>query len=301
MQVLRARSSVLAVLVMLVVRVVLVVLVVLVRVVLVVLAVRVVLVTCVLMLAVPVLVVAVLMHAVTMLVVAMRMIVLVSQVRLLMPECRHKRLAKSMTQQVSANKHAPGLFLRFVTRNRPCALYQVKLDPLITARQRTFCTRKLSKNASRRCVQKPNQVRWTWKLSMSQRHSLQVRPLVLLASWIFKNRAVKRASQQSIPPLVGNISIRRLSDNLCLRIHLCRKLLNGLSSILTTWSQFGNYNACGRTQLIIKNLWKISALTLPRDGINNGDWRQQTNALPSHLIYVIKNTLQLSHTGWFNN
>ena len=269
--------------------------------VLVVLAVRVVLVTCVLMLAVPVLVVAVLMHAVTMLVVAMRMIVLVSQVRLLMPECRHKRLAKSMTQQVAANKHAPGLFLRFVTRNRPCALYQVKLDPLITARQRTFCTRKLSKNASRRCVQKPNQVRWTWKLSMSQRHSLQVRPLVLLASWIFKNRAVKRASQQSIPPLVGNVSIRRFGDNLCLRIHLCRKLLNGLGGILATWSKLGNHHARSGAQLIVKNLWKIGALILPRNGVNHGNRRQQTNALPGYLIHVIKNALQLSHASWFNN
>ena len=148
-----------------------------------------------------------LMHAVTVLVVAVRVIVLVSQVRLLVPERRHKHLAKSMAQQVAANKHAPGLFLRFVARNCPRALYQVKLDPLITTRQRTLCTRKLSKNASRRCVQKPNQVRWTWKLSVSQRHSLQVRPLVLLASWIFKNRTVKRAIQQSIPPLVGNISI----------------------------------------------------------------------------------------------
>ena len=254
-----------------------------------------------LVLAVAMLVIAMFVHAMTMLMIAERVIVLVSQVRLLVPERWHKRLAKSMTQQVAADKHAPGLFLRFVTRNRPCALYQVKLDPLITARQRTFCTRKLSKNASRRCVQKPNQVRWTWKLSMSQRHSLQVRPLVLLASWIFKNRTIKRASQKTIPPLIGNFSIRRLSDNLCLRIHLCRKLLNGLSSILTTWSQFGNYNACGRTQLIIKNLWKISALTLPRDGINNGDWRQQTNALPSHLIHVIKNALQLSYASWFNN
>ena len=146
-----------------------------------------------LVLAVSVLVITMFVHAMTVLVVAMRMIVLVSQVRLLMPECRHKRLAKSMTQQVAANKHAPGLFLRFVTRNRPCALYQVKLDPLITARQRTFCARKLSKNASRRCVQKPNQVRWTWKLSVSQRHSLQIRPLVLLTSCVFKNRTVKRA------------------------------------------------------------------------------------------------------------
>ena len=101
-----------------------------------------------LMLAVAMLVVAVLMHAMTVLVVAVRVIVLVSQVRLLMPERRHKHLTKSMTQQVAADKHAPGLFLRFVTRNRPCALYQVKLDPLITARQRSFCARKLSKNAS---------------------------------------------------------------------------------------------------------------------------------------------------------
>ena len=101
-----------------------------------------------LMLAMSMLVVAVLMHAMTVLVVAVRVIVLVSQVRLLMPERRHKRLAKSMTQQVAANKHAPGLFLRFVTRNRPCALYQVKLDPLITTRQRTLCASKLSKNAS---------------------------------------------------------------------------------------------------------------------------------------------------------
>ena len=101
-----------------------------------------------LVVAVAMLVVAVFVHAMTVLMVAMRMIVLVSQVRLLMPERRHKRLAKSMTQQVATDKHAPGLFLRFVTRNRPCALYQVKLDPLITARQRTFCARKLSKNAS---------------------------------------------------------------------------------------------------------------------------------------------------------
>ena len=101
-----------------------------------------------LMLAMSMLVVAVLMHAMTMLVVAVRVIVLVSQVRLLVPERRHKHLTKSMTQQVAADKHAPGLFLRFVTRNRPCALYQVKLDPLITARQRSFCARKLSKNAS---------------------------------------------------------------------------------------------------------------------------------------------------------
>ena len=117
MQVLCARSSVLAVLVMLVVLVVLVVLV-----------------TCVLMLAMAMLVVAVFMHAVTVLVVAMRVIVLVSQVRLLVPKCWHKHLAKSMTQQVAADKHAPGLFLRLVARNCPRALYQVKLDPLITAR-----------------------------------------------------------------------------------------------------------------------------------------------------------------------
>ena len=101
-----------------------------------------------LVLTVAMLVVAVLMHAMTVLVVAVRVIVLVSQVRLLMPERRHKHLTKSMTQQVAANKHAPGLFLRFVTRNRPCALYQVKLDPLITTRQRTLCASKLSKNAS---------------------------------------------------------------------------------------------------------------------------------------------------------
>lgn len=189
-----------------------------------------------LMLAMSMLVVAVLMHAMTVLVVAVRVIVLVSQVRLLVPERRHKRLTKSMTQQVAADKHAPGLFLRLVARNGPRAFYQVKLDPLITARQRSLCARKLSKNAGRSCIQKPNQVRWTWKLSVSQRHSLQVRPLVLLASWIFKNRTVKRASQKTIPPLVGNVSIRRFGDNLCLRIHLCRKLLNGLGGILATWS-----------------------------------------------------------------
>ena len=98
--------------------------------------------------AVAMLVITMFVHAVSVLVVAMRMIVLVSQVRLLMPERRHKHLTKSMTQQVAADKHAPGLFLRFVTRNRPCALYQVKLDPLITTRQRTLCASKLSKNAS---------------------------------------------------------------------------------------------------------------------------------------------------------
>ena len=185
--------------------------------------------------AVAMLVITMFVHAVSVLVVAVRVIVLVSQVRLLVPERRHKRLTKSMTQQVAADKHAPGLFLRFVTRNRPCALYQVKLDPLIAARQRSLCARKLSKYASRGCIQKPNQVRWTGKLSVSESHSLQVRLLVLLASWIFKNRAIKRASQKTIPPLVGNVSIRRFGDNLCLRIHLCRKLLNGLGSILTTW------------------------------------------------------------------
>ena len=133
-----------------------------------VLVVRVVLVTCVLvvrvlavlvmlvMLVVRVFAVAVLvtcvlvalMLAVTVLVVAMRVIVLVSQVRLLVPERRNKHLAKSMAQQVAADKHTPGLFLRFVARNCPCALYQVKLDPLITTRQRTLCASKLSKNAS---------------------------------------------------------------------------------------------------------------------------------------------------------
>ena len=102
----------------------------------------------VLVLAVSVLVIAMFVLAVSVLVVAVRVIVLVSQVRLLMPERRHKHLTKSMTQQVAADKHAPGLFLRFVTRNRPCALYQVKLDPLITTRQRTLCASKLSKNAS---------------------------------------------------------------------------------------------------------------------------------------------------------
>ena len=87
-----------------------------------------------LVLAVTMLVVAVFVHAMTMLVVAMRVIVLVSQVRLLVPERWHKHLTKSMTQQVAADKHAPGLFLRLVARNCPRALYQVKLDPLITAR-----------------------------------------------------------------------------------------------------------------------------------------------------------------------
>ena len=161
-------------------------------------------------LAVAMLVVAVLvalMHAMTVLVVAVRVIVLVSQVRLLVPERRHKRLTKSMTQQVAADKHAPGLFLRLIARNGPRAFYQVKLDPLIAARQCSFCARKLSKNASRRCVQKPNQVRWTWKLCVSQRHSLQVGTFVLITSCIFKNRTVKRASQKTIPPLIRNISI----------------------------------------------------------------------------------------------
>ena len=236
------------------------------RVIVLVRAMRVLAVLMALMLAVAMLVIAVLMHAVTvlviamrvivlvramrvlavlmalmlaaaMLVVAMRMIVLVSQVRLLVPKRRNKHLAKSVAQQVAADKHTPGLFLRLVARNGPRTFYQVKLDPLITAWQRTFCSSKLSKNASRRCVQKPNQVRWTWKLCVSQRHSLQVRLLVLLASWIFKNRTVKRASQKTIPPLVGNISIRRFGDNLCLQIHLCRKLLNWLGGILATWSK----------------------------------------------------------------
>ena len=210
MQVLRARSSVLAVLVLVLavlavrVRVVAVAVRVLAVVVRVVLAVAV-LVTCVVramlvilvlvvLVRVAMLVIAVFMHAVTVLVVAVRVIVLVSQIRLLMPKCRHKHLTKSMTQQIAANKHTPRLFLRFVTRNGPRTLHQVKLDPLITTRQRTLCTSKLSKHASRRRIQKPNQMRWTGKLSVSESHSLQVRPLVLLASWIFKNRTVKRAS-----------------------------------------------------------------------------------------------------------
>ena len=127
MQVLCTCDSVLAVLVMLVVRVVLVVLVVTVRVVLVLMS---------------------LVLTVTMLVVAMRMIVLVSQVRLLVPKRRNKHLAKSVAQQVAADKHTPGLFLRLVARNGPRTFYQVKLDPLITAWQRTFCSSKLSKHAS---------------------------------------------------------------------------------------------------------------------------------------------------------
>ena len=101
-----------------------------------------------LVLAVSVLVITMFVHAMTVLVVAMRMIVLVSQVRLLVPKRRNKHLAKSVAQQVAADKHTPGLFLRFVTRNGPRAFYQVKLDPLIAARQRSLCARKLSKNAS---------------------------------------------------------------------------------------------------------------------------------------------------------
>lgn len=148
MQVLCACDSVLAV----VVRVVLVVLVcaVVVRVVLamLVLVVLAVVVLVAFVLAVAVLVVAVFVHAMTVLVVAMRMIVLVSQVRLLVPERWHKHLTKSMTQQIAANKHTPRLFLRLIARNGPRTFYQVKLDPLITTRQRTLCARKLSKNAS---------------------------------------------------------------------------------------------------------------------------------------------------------
>ena len=72
---------------------------------------------------------------------------------------------------------------------------------------------------------------------MSQRHSLQVGTFVLITCCVFKNRTIKRASQKTIPPLVGNISIRRFGDNLCLRIHLCCKLLNGLGGILATWSK----------------------------------------------------------------
>ena len=156
--VLAARVLVLTVLAVLVVLVRVLTVVVAVRVLTVVVAVRVLAVVVslvavrVLMLAVAMLVVAVFVHAMTVLMVAVRVIVLVSQVRLLVPERRHKRLAKSMTQQVAADKHAPGLFLRFVARNGPRALYQVKLDPLITTRQRSFCACKLSKNASRRCV-----------------------------------------------------------------------------------------------------------------------------------------------------
>ena len=50
-----------------------------------------------LVLAAAMLVIAVLVHAVTMLMIAERVIVLVSQVRLLVPERWHKHLAKSMT------------------------------------------------------------------------------------------------------------------------------------------------------------------------------------------------------------
>ena len=140
MQVLCACDSVLAVLVLTVLAVVVLVHAVVVRVMLVSLVVA------VAMLVVAVFVLAVFVLAVSMLVIAMRVIVLVSQVRLLVPERWHKHLANSMTQQVAADKHAPGLFLRFVTRNGPCAFYQVKLDPLITTRQRTLCARELSKN-----------------------------------------------------------------------------------------------------------------------------------------------------------
>ena len=71
---------------------------------------------------------------VAMLVIAMRMVMLVNQIRLLVPKRRHKHLTKSMSQQFTANKHTPRLFLRLVARNCPRILYQVKLDPLITAR-----------------------------------------------------------------------------------------------------------------------------------------------------------------------
>ena len=140
MQVLCACDSMLAVLAVRVLAVLVRVLAVAVRVML---AVRVALV-----LTVAMLVVAVLMHAMTVLVVAVRVIVLVSKIRLLVPERRHKHLTKSMAQQVAADKHAPGLFLRLIARNGPRTLHQVKLDPLIAAWQRSLCASKLSKNAS---------------------------------------------------------------------------------------------------------------------------------------------------------
>ena len=60
-----------------------------------------------LVLAVAMLVIAMFVHAMTMLMIAERVIVLVSQVRLLVPERWHKRLTKSMAQQVAADKHTP--------------------------------------------------------------------------------------------------------------------------------------------------------------------------------------------------
>ena len=94
--------------------------------------------------------------------------------RIVMPKSRAKYFSKSGAQQISTDKDTTGIFLGFVSGDGPCAFYKVKLKPLISAGERTFCTSKLAKDSCGRSIQKPDQVCGRRKLRMLQRHGFKV-------------------------------------------------------------------------------------------------------------------------------
>ena len=80
------------------------------------------------------------------------MLVLMLDFRIVMPKGWDKYFSKSGAQQIAANKDTTGIFLGFVSGDGPCMFYKVKLEPLISAGERTFCTSKLAKDSCGRGI-----------------------------------------------------------------------------------------------------------------------------------------------------
>ena len=94
--------------------------------------------------------------------------------RIVMPKSRDKYFPKSGAQQITTDKDTTGIFLGFVSGDGPRTFYKVKLEPLISAGERTFCTSKLAKDSCGRSIQKPDQVCGRRKLRMLQRHGFKI-------------------------------------------------------------------------------------------------------------------------------
>ncbi len=158
-------------------------------------------------LAASALVITMFVHAMTVPVVAMRMIVLVSQVRLFVPETlwtinTPRSPWRSRSRPINTHLDLPEVSSPVIAH----ALYQVKLlTPLITTSAMPLARASFPKTPADAASKSQLGVR-DLKLSVSQRYSSRSGPSFSLAG--LKNRTVKRASQRvSIPPLVGNISI----------------------------------------------------------------------------------------------
>ena len=80
------------------------------------------------------------------------MLMFVLDFRIVMPKSRDKYFPKSGAQQITTDKDTTGIFLGFVSGDGPRTFYKVKLEPLISAGERTFCTSKLAKDSCGRGI-----------------------------------------------------------------------------------------------------------------------------------------------------